>query len=59
MVLFSFATDVVVVKRSDGSFRSTPMLVTFGKLAVVRPAEKMVRNFTSLFYYLMNLVESL
>ena len=39
----SGAIDVVVVRQPDGSLRSTPFHVRFGKLSVLRPREKVVR----------------
>ena len=42
----SGAIDVIVIRQSDGSLRSTPFYVRFGKLGVLRPGDlqKQVNN---------------
>eukprot|EP01127_Copromyxa_protea_P020565 TRINITY_DN689_c0_g6_i5.p1 TRINITY_DN689_c0_g6~~TRINITY_DN689_c0_g6_i5.p1 ORF type:complete len:443 (-),score=130.74 TRINITY_DN689_c0_g6_i5:116-1444(-) len=39
---FSGAVDIVVVQQSDGSFKSTPFHVRFGKFQLLNVGEKMV-----------------
>ena len=39
----SGAIDIVVVRQPDGSFKSSPFHVRFGKLHVLKPKEKLVR----------------
>ena len=36
------AIDVVVVEQEDGTFKSTPFHVRFGKLGVMKSREKIV-----------------
>lgn len=38
----SAANDVIVVRHRDGTLRSTPFNVRFGKMKVIRPGEKVV-----------------
>ncbi|KAL0347255.1 UNVERIFIED_CONTAM: Phosphatidate phosphatase PAH1 [Sesamum calycinum] len=41
---FGGAVDIIVVKQQDGTFRSTPWYVRFGKFqGVLKGAEKVVR----------------
>jgi phosphatidate phosphatase LPIN len=42
----SGAIDVVVVKGNDGELTCSPFHVRFGKLRLVRPADKVVMAFT-------------
>ena len=39
----SGAIDIVVVRQPDGSLKSSPFHVRFGKLHVLKPKEKLVR----------------
>lgn len=39
----SGAIDVIVVRQPDGSLKSTPFHVRFGKLEILKPADKMIR----------------
>ena len=41
------AIDVIVVEQEDGTFKSSPFHVRFGKLGVLKSREKIVRLFTS------------
>lgn len=36
------AIDVIIVEQEDGSFKSSPFHVRFGKLGVIRSKEKVV-----------------
>eukprot|EP00042_Codosiga_hollandica_P046274 m.484743 g.484743 ORF g.484743 m.484743 type:complete len:78 (-) comp57204_c0_seq1:42-275(-) len=40
----SGAIDVLVVKQADGSFRSSPFHVRFGKINLLRPSGNVVRT---------------
>ena len=41
------AIDVIVVEQEDGTFKSSPFHVRFGKLGVLKAREKIVRCFLS------------
>lgn len=41
----SGSIDVIVVRQQDGTFKSTPFHVRFGKLQLLYSAEKIVRSF--------------
>jgi len=38
------AIDIIIVQQEDGTFRTSPWHVRFGKLGVLRSREKVVRN---------------
>ena len=41
------AIDVIVVEQEDGTFRSSPFHVRFGKMGVLKAREKVVRTLTA------------
>ena len=41
------AIDVVVVEQEDGTFKSSPFHVRFGKMGVLKAKEKIVSAFNS------------
>ncbi|KAI8330887.1 lipin, N-terminal conserved region-domain-containing protein [Chlamydoabsidia padenii] len=43
----SGAVDIVVVEQKDGDLACSPFHVRFGKLSLLMPQEKKVRNFLS------------
>jgi phosphatidate phosphatase PAH1 len=49
---FSGAVDIVVVEQEDGSYRSTPWHVRFGKLQLLSSAEAKVR-FQNVFIHIL------
>ena len=40
------AIDVIVVEQEDGTFKSSPFHVRFGKMGVLKAREKVVRTLT-------------
>ena len=42
------AIDVIVVEQEDGTFRSSPFHVRFGKLGVLKAKEKIVSLITTI-----------
>jgi len=45
------ATDVIVVKQKDGTLKSTPFHVRFGKLGVLRTGDLKEVSFCLLWHY--------
>ena len=41
------AIDVIVVEQEDGTFKSSPFHVRFGKMGVLKAREKVVRTLTA------------
>lgn len=39
---FTDSMDVIVIRRKDGSLRSTPFYVRFGKLGILKPKDRLV-----------------
>lgn len=48
------AIDVVVIRREDGSFTSSPFHVRFGKLGVLRSREKIVSTAVAVVFCPVN-----
>ena len=38
------AIDAIIIEQNDGSYRSSPFHIRFGKLGVLRSKEKVVRD---------------
>ena len=46
------AIDVVVVEQEDGTFKSSPFHVRFGKMGVLKAKEKIVSNSSTALKFL-------